>query len=87
MSDPVPLKLKARPKLAEPIQPDAPWRGDDAVSSSPTPAETGVPTDAPAEASAADAADPARQALQKRSQARQAEQTEQALRNNSEGFD
>ncbi len=81
MSDPVPPKLKPRPKRAEPLQPDAPWSGNETAGSSATRDENSVPSDAPA--TAADAADPA---LQRRRDEQQAEQREQALRNVREGY-
>jgi hypothetical protein len=30
MSDPVPIRKRARPRRAKPLQPDAPWRGAEA---------------------------------------------------------
>lgn len=38
MSDPQPEKLKPRPPRAEPLQPDKPVSGDDAMARPPAPA-------------------------------------------------
>lgn len=72
MTDPVPLKLRPRPRRAAPLQPDRPWRdasADGAPAAAPVPQSTkGTPDDP--------------EAVE-----RQKKQAEAALQNVREGYD
>lgn len=75
MSDPVPLRNEPRPRRAEPIQPDAPWRGPDRAGG--TDVSDGVPNDAPA-----DQPDPA----STRATEQERQRSQDALDNVSQGY-
>ena len=79
MSDPVPLRNKPRPRRAEPIQPDAPWRGDDAAGGDGT--SDAVPNDAPHDPAAGSA-----DAVDRRAAEQEKQRSQDALDNVREGY-